>query len=666
MKLILTLIFLIYINSSYAQKIYALGDDEEAITHLKQSIQTAQTDSLKCILNYQLSLIYFANKDDEHFSQCLNLANTLSSNNPYLKDIGKYYNSFNCIKNNDIENYKKSLLEFNEIIKKRQDKFSIKLRVLSFQSIVAFRMAEEKDIDVIKLQTEEAIPLAQKINDNELLSNSYKWIALVLMNNKKRDKAHEYFLKSIECIEKVKSESPFTKELKAEIYISSSENLIYLEKLEEAKRILDKAALILKQYPESNLNGIYFTALGLYYDANDSSQKALFYYDEAIRISEKHNDYFVANRVRMFQYLYYSVLKDYPKALRYLAEFQKNDIYKKNSKIYLKEFYKTYSLMGDYKNAFEYAQQYSTLSDSLYEANYQKDIGELEARFNKTENEKRIAKLNAANEKNKNQKLNFIIALMISALLILGLLFLWMQSRRKRQIALQKEQLLQQEIETMQAKEKLAISAAMMTGEEQERKRVARDLHDGLGSQLAALKFELSKINTENDSQTIISGIRTKLNDTIQELRNIAQNMMPETLLHIGLPDAISDFCKKMETTQTHIAFQNIGIEKALSKSMQITIYRIVQELVTNALKHSAATQIIVQCSQNEEHFWIEVEDNGKGFDAQADYTGMGLKNLKTRIAFLKGAINIKSVQNQGTEVHIIFPLSAVTYLEAV
>ena len=255
---------------------------------------------------------------------------------------------------------------------------------------------------------------------------------------------------------------------------------------------------------------------------------------------------------------------------------------------------------------------------------------------------------------------------MISALLILGLLFLWMQSRRKRQIALQKEQLLQQEIETMQAKEKLAISAAMMMGEEQERKRVARDLHDGLGSQLAALKFELSKINTENDSQTIISGIRTKLNDTIQELRNIAQNMMPETLLHIGLPDAISDFCKKMETTQTHIAFQNIGIEKELSKSMQITIYRIVQELVTNALKHSTATQIIVQCSQNEEHFWIEVEDNGKGFDAQADYTGMGLKNLKTRIAFLKGTINIKSVQNQGTEVHIIFPLSAVTYLETV
>lgn len=663
MKLILTLIFLICINSSYAQKIYALGDDEEAITHLKKSIQTAQTDSLKCILNYQLSLIYFANKDDEHFSQCLNLANTLSSNNSYLKDIGKYYNSFNCIKNNDIENYKKSLLEFNEIIKKRQDKFSIKLRVLSFQSIVAFRMAEEKDIDVIKLQTEEAIPLAQKINDNELLSNSYKWIALVLMNNKKRDKAHEYFLKSIECVENVKTEGPFTKELKVEIYVSSSENLIYIEKLHEAKKLLDKAALILKQYPESNLNGIYLTALGLYYDANDSSQKALFYYDEAIRISEKHNDYFVANRVRMFQYSYYSLSKDYPKALSCLTEFQKNDVYKKNSKIYLKEFYKTYALMGDYKNAFEYAQQYNILSDSLYEANYQKDIGELEARFSKTENEKRIAKLNAVNEKNKNQKLNFIIALMISALLVLGLLFLWMQSRRKRQIALQKEELLQQEIETMQAKEKLAISEAMIMGEEQERKRVARDLHDGLGSQLTALKFELSRINSEHDSQTI-SGIRTKLNDTIQELRNIAQNMMPETLLHIGLPDAISDFCKKMETTQTHIAFQNIGIAKELSKSMQITIYRIVQELVTNSLKHSSAKQIIVQCSQNEEHFWIEVEDNGKGFETQAAYTGMGLKILKARIELLKGSINIDSTKNQGTAFHITVPLSQVTYLK--
>ena len=130
---------------------------------------------------------------------------------------------------------------------------------------------------------------------------------------------------------------------------------------------------------------------------------------------------------------------------------------------------------------------------------------------------------------------------------------------------------------------------------------------------------------------------------------------MPESLLNFGLEIALKDLCEFYMKDGLTIDFQPINIEKNLPLNLQVNIYRIVQELLSNAVKHSNADNILVQCSQNEEEFYITVEDNGKGITdgERSKMKSLGLKNLQNRVDFLKGKMEIQSAENMGTAVNI-------------
>ena len=108
-----------------------------------------------------------------------------------------------------------------------------------------------------------------------------------------------------------------------------------------------------------------------------------------------------------------------------------------------------------------------------------------------------------------------------------------------------------------------------------------------------------------------------QLDNSVNELRRIARNMMPESLVSLGLEAALTDVCASFTSDTTHVNFQAFAISPAIAKDTQLTIYRIVQELLTNAIRHAHASQIVVQCSQNGTAFFITVEDNGMGFDTK-------------------------------------------------
>ena len=192
-----------------------------------------------------------------------------------------------------------------------------------------------------------------------------------------------------------------------------------------------------------------------------------------------------------------------------------------------------------------------------------------------------------------------------------------------------------------------------MQGEELERKRLARDLHDGLGSMLSGIKLYYS--GTENTNEIEFQEVNKQLDNSIAELRQIAQNLMPESLLKLGLIAALKDLCDRFSSDKTSIEFQDFGIQNNISESKQITIYRIIQELINNALKYAKASEILVNCSQNENIFLITVEDNGQGFDSEKAnlFNGMGLKNIKNRVDFLKGELEIESKPETGTVFNI-------------
>jgi signal transduction histidine kinase len=132
---------------------------------------------------------------------------------------------------------------------------------------------------------------------------------------------------------------------------------------------------------------------------------------------------------------------------------------------------------------------------------------------------------------------------------------------------------------------------------------------------------------------------------------------MPESLLRFGLETALKDLCESVMTEPKYIDFQSFQIQPSLPLKTQLNVYRIVQELLNNAIRHSGASHIIIQCSQNQETFFITVEDNGKGFEVdlnvRADVKGLGLANVKKRVDFMKGRLQVESVIGNGTTIHI-------------
>ncbi len=175
---------------------------------------------------------------------------------------------------------------------------------------------------------------------------------------------------------------------------------------------------------------------------------------------------------------------------------------------------------------------------------------------------------------------------------------------------------------------------------------------------LAGVKINLSTWSNnhlEENQYESFHKILNQLDSSVSELRRVARNLMPESLLNFGLEIALKDLCEFYMKEDLQIDFQAIDIQKDIPLNLQVNIYRIVQELLSNAVKHSNANNILVQCSQNESEFYITVEDNGKGISENEinKWKGLGLKNLQNRVDFLKGKMEIQSAESQGTSINI-------------
>jgi len=187
----------------------------------------------------------------------------------------------------------------------------------------------------------------------------------------------------------------------------------------------------------------------------------------------------------------------------------------------------------------------------------------------------------------------------------------------------------------------------------QERTRLARDLHDGLGSILAAAKYNLIDIKNTSGREVIDTERFDKavklLDESMHEMRRVAHHLMPDSLNNFGLKQSITDFCNSLP----HVKFSYYGDETRLDTKLEIMIYRIMHELVSNALKHSGAEHILVEIVRYDDKIALTVQDNGCGFDSSAESKGMGLSNIRTRIAAYNGNLLIDSKAGIGTEINV-------------
>ncbi len=310
-----------------------------------------------------------------------------------------------------------------------------------------------------------------------------------------------------------------------------------------------------------------------------------------------------------------------------------------------------YAMTGRYKEAYEYYQKYKDVSDSVTNLDSKKYITDLEKKYETTKKDKQIAEQQVQLQKRKT--LNYILIGSAVGLLLFSFLIYRNYNQKKK--------LQQQRISELETQQQLTATEAILKGEEQERTRLAKDLHDGLGGMLSGIKFSFQTMKGNlvmtPDNQQVFERSMDMIDSSIKEMRRVAHNMMPEALVRFGLDTALKDFCNDInQSGMLQITYQSIGLENTeVDQTTAVNIFRIIQELINNSLKHANAKTAIVQIIRKDGSFSITVEDDGKGFDPETlkAAKGIGWTNIQSRVEYLKGSIDVQSGEGKGTSVHV-------------
>ncbi len=318
------------------------------------------------------------------------------------------------------------------------------------------------------------------------------------------------------------------------------------------------------------------------------------------------------------------------------------------------------------KNLYDIANQKLELADAdlqIADDSLQLSIKNetiLQNRLDSTQKEVRIKDLNKQKriqELEVNRRNIALIGLSVFAALLLLLGYSFYKRRTIQQQANMQATLAQQQ-------EKATIE--IIQAEEKERKRIAEDLHDGVGQLMTAAWLNLQALNeqlTIDDSpqSQLINKTLLLVDESCKEVRQVSHNMMPNALLRKGLVNAVKEFISQINTGKLSINLQTEELQKPLPSHIETILYRVIQEGVNNVVKHAQATQLDISINQDEEGIDVMIEDNGKGFDTSITRVsdGIGLQNIRSRISYLNGSVTWDSSEKNGTLVAIHIPTKA-------
>lgn len=642
-------LFFIFSNVS-AQYIYYLEKKKDQTNKLTEAIENESVDSIKAIKSFEISANYISKQDLENYHKYLEQGKQLSKNSKVISDIGRYYESLeNFTKSNALELLEADFNRILPVLEKYDQIEAKKIRVIMFQNLSNFSLMKGNEKESMKYLLNKAIPLAKSISNTEFLSALYKDVAIRFYNSKNYTKTLKYAQLSVKMLEGLYNKKSNSYSYLCEAYMLKAEVYTKLGKQENAIVEIIKTDKILKQFPDNNFTPYYYNVLGEYHRKNKNYREALQYFDKGIDEAEKFNNEIILNRLKIFKQNVYTEIGEFEKSNNLLREIEKNSKIPNDKKEILKGFSKNFIGLKDTTNALLYAKKYVESFDSINDVKKNKDIALLEAKYNQAINERKLLLIenqkNRALQKVKNNQLYTYASLLASLFLIAIIIFLWKYLKTQKLLNEEVEKNYKQNISTLKTQKEIEVMQAMIDGEEIERKRIARELHDGIGSKLSALKILMLRIDSQQISNENLTRFNELLSTSITELRQVSYNLVPESLLKLGLENALGDLCHLLHSEKVKIEFQAFDITNTIPVSSQINIYRIVQELINNALKHSGCSEILVSCSQNGNTFFISVEDNGNGFDISSidDKTGLGIKNLKSRVELLSGTYNVES-----------------------
>ncbi len=365
---------------------------------------------------------------------------------------------------------------------------------------------------------------------------------------------------------------------------------------------------------------------------------------------------------------------NYEEAITFLLESEKYTFPKTNnrqiSQIY-RQLAQCYSRIQDYENAYLYNARYARLNDSILIQEREDALDKLAMQYEVKQKQSTIEaleeeKLRAEGRAESQRTVMTALSFSLVALVVALILVMWFYRHRMRTnelLSVQSEEINRQKIRELENSLSLETMTSMMSGQEKERERIAKDLHDSLGGMLSTAKLQLEKmraISGDSLQSREITKTQNLLDETIKEVRNISRDLQPDALLRFGLVAAVNDLVNRTKDRREPIVFfQHFGLdeEPPLPQGVSLHLYRIIQELLNNTLKHALAKEVLIQITRNEKDLIILVEDDGIGFDPMRAGKGMGMSNIQSRVHFLKGEVSVQSSPGEGSTTVVTIPV---------
>jgi len=496
-----------------------------------------------------------------------------------------------------------------------------------------------------------AAPKFEKANDLKGLSGDYIWIGNVFNEGLHQfDKAAEYFNKSLVIAVKLKDSTLISYNYnnlgQAWYFAKNYKQALYYYTLSKSiKESLQDDRGLANAY--GNISNVYFDT--------EQYDSALIYNKMAFEIREKQNDkkgmatsYANVANIYLKQKNYTAAFENYEKAIALGKEidFKEPIIESYNG---LSNYYE---LTGNATQALYYFKKYKAENDSVFNSDITNQLSTLQTKYETVKKQQLIEE-----QKFELTKKQYWIYGSIALLLLMTLLGFsyYRRNKLKQEKRLQFEVMKQQDLATK----------AIISAEENERRRIAAELHDGVGQMMSAAKMNLSAIENEisfkDDAQkNSFDKVIGMIDESCKEVRSVSHQMMPNALLKSGLANAVKEFIEKIDSRIIKINLYSEGLNERLETNTETVLYRVIQECVNNVIKHSGANNLDISLIKDADGIAATVEDNGRGFDTgdKQKFEGIGLKNINSRVAFLKGTVDFDSSPGKGTLVAIHVPIT--------
>jgi len=498
----------------------------------------------------------------------------------------------------------------------------------------------------------QGVPIAESLGNKTAVNENKLGIANVYAARNEYDKA-------ITAYKDLLNTGP-DEQLKHLVY--ERLGIIFLEEkdLPLAKQYTEKALAYFRQQHQEKKELQSKLTLGIIAELSQQAEEAYSIYNDVKNSAQQHQffDLYISAGQRMGDLLIAQKDNDNAKAvlsLVYANALQWNDA--KAQLTALNSLRNLYAVTGDYKNAYALMTQYLGISRDVLNRQNKKEINELEIKYQTAQKEKEI--LNKENELNhqKTVKYSLLIGFLVILLPVIGLLYMYYQKlQAQSKLNATMEEMNRQEIAALLKDKELELLKASVNGQEKERKRIAGELHDSIGGNLAAIKLQLSNQTGMNRLETLIR----QVDDTYHQVRDLSHDLVPQKFSNTGFTELITGYIRQFDVPGNAIitfhAFPSEEIDR-INTSLKVEIYKIIQELITNAQKHSQASKVEIQLTRLDGMLKLLFEDNGRGFSVETVKHGIGFQNIRERLKLFDGVLSIDAYPSKGTVIDIEIPL---------